>query len=151
MRKGVLFMRKSETQSANAVEKTIAVVLGGLIALGIAVLVLLAAAAAVSAGVLREDTAVQGTAAACIIGCFLGGLITCVKWGNCSLIAGLSAGAACFLLLLAVSLLISDGLELGLHALTELACCLCGGAAAGLLCGRKRHGKKAAVRRKVRA
>ena len=137
MREGVLFMRKSETQSANAVEKTIAVVLGGLIALGIAVLVLLAAAAAVSAGVLREDTAVQGTAAACIIGCFLGGLITCVKWGNCSLIA--------------VSLLISDGLELGLHALTELACCLCGGAAAGLLCGRKRHGKKAAVRRKVRA
>ena len=143
-------MRKSETQSVNAVELTVAVVLGGLLALAAALLVLTIAAAAVSAGVLREDIAPQVTAAACLLGCFTGGIFTCLRWKSRSLFGGLAVGAACYLLLLTVSLVTaSDGLELGLHALTELACCLCGGGLAGLVCSRRgKRGPKHPVSRK---
>ena len=49
----------------------------------------------------------------------------------------------CYLLILAVGLLMSDALELGGQALIELAGCLCGGALAGMLGG---HEEKEAVR-----
>ena len=56
-------------------------------------------------------------------------------------------GAVCCLLTVAVGLLMSDGLTLGVQALIELAGCLCGGALAGVLGGGKRK-KRAPVRKK---
>ena len=53
----------------------------------------------------------------------------------------------CYLLILAVGLLMSDGLTLGVQALVELAGCLCGGALAGMLGGGKRK-KRASGRKK---
>ena len=139
-------MGKAEVQGTNAVQMATGVVLGGLLALGVELVILLLGAMAVSNGIIKEDAVPQLTAAACVLGCFGGGLLACARWKSRRLLGGLAAGAVCYLLILAVSLLMSDGLVLGAQALIELAGCLCGGALAGMLCGSRR--KKRADRRK---
>lgn len=128
-------MGKAEERGTNAVQMATGVALGGLLALGVELIVLLLGALAVSNGILKEDAAPQVTAAACVLGCFIGGVFACARWRSRRLLGGLAAGMLCYLLLLAVGLLMSDGAELGVQALIELAGCLCGGAMAGLLGG----------------
>ncbi|MDE6841870.1 MAG: TIGR04086 family membrane protein [Oscillospiraceae bacterium] len=123
------------------------VVLGGLLALGVELIVLLLGSVAVSNGILKEDAAPQLTAAACVLGCFIGGLLACARWKSRRLLGGLAAGAVCYLLILAVGLLMSDALELGGQALIELAGCLCGGALAGMLGGMRKK-KRSTPRKK---
>ena len=139
-------MGKTEAQGTNAVQMATGVVLGGLLALGVELIVLLLGSVAVSNGILKEDAAPQLTAAACVLGCFIGGLLACARWKSRRLLGGLAAGAVCYLLILAVGLLMSDALELGGQALIELAGCLCGGALAGMLGGMRK--KKRSVPRK---
>ena len=141
-------MRKAEVQGAGAVQTVTAVMLGGLLALGVELMVLLLGAAAVSNGIWKEDAAAQVTAVACVVGCLAGGLLTCTRCGSRRLLAGLAVGAVCCLLILAVGLLMGDGLLLGVQALIELAGCLCGGAIAGMLCSRKTKTKRAPARKK---
>ena len=141
-------MRKAEAQGANAVQMVTAVALGGLLALGIELTVLLLGAAAVSNGILKEDAAIRVTAAACVLGCLAGGLLACSRWSSRRLLAGLATGAVCCLLIVAVGLLMGDGFQFGAQALIELAGCLCGGAVAGLFSGRKRGKKRAPAKKK---
>lgn len=141
-------MRKGETQGANAAQMVTAVVLGGLLALGVELTVLLLGAAAVSRGILKEDAAAQVTAAACVLGCLIGGLLACTRWSSRRLLAGLAAGAVCYLLILAVGLLLGDGFQPGPQALVELAGCLCGGSLAGVFGGRKSKKKRASARKR---
>lgn len=141
-------MRKAEAQGASAVQMTAAMMLGGLLALGVELMILLLGAAAVSRGILRDDAAPQLTAAACVAGCFAGGLLTCTRWQSRRLLAGLATGGVCYLLLLAVGLLMSGGFELCSQALIELAGCLCGGAIAGMFSGRGKRKKKSGNRKK---
>ena len=141
-------MRKAEAQGAGAVQTVTAVMLGGLLALGVELMVLLLGAVAVSNGILKEDAAVQVTAAACVVGCLAGGLLACSRCGSRRLLAGLAVGGVCCLLILAVGLLMGDGLRLGAQALIELAGCLCGGALAGMLCSRKSKKKRASARKR---
>ncbi len=140
-------MGKAETQGTNVVQMITGVTLGGLLALGLELVILLLGSMAVSNGILRESAAPQLTAAACVLGCFGGGLLACSRWRSRRLLGGLAAGAVCFLLILAVGLLMSDKLVLGTQALIELAGCLCGGALAGLLGGGRRK-KRASGRKK---
>ena len=141
-------MRKTEAQGANAAQMVTAVALGGLLALGVELMVLLLGAAAVSNGILKEDAALQVTAAACVAGCFGGGLLACTHWTSKRLLAGLATGVVCYLLILAVGLLMGDGFQLGAQALIELAGCLCGGAIAGMLCGTGSKKKRVSARKK---
>ena len=141
-------MRKAEAQGDGAVQTVTAVMLGGLLALGVELMVLLLGAAAVSNGILKEGAAAQVTAAACVVGCFAGGLLVCTRCGSRRLLAGLAVGGVCCLLILAVGLLMGDGLRLGAQALIELAGCLCGGAIAGMLCGGKTKKKRASARKR---
>ena len=141
-------MRKAEVPGGGAAQAVTAVMLGGLLALGVALTVLLLGAVAVSGGVLKEDAAAQVTAAACVAGCFVGGLLACTRCSSKRLPAGLAVGGVCCLLIVAVGLLMGDGLKLGAQALIELAGCLCGGALAGMLCGGKSKKKRAAARKK---
>ena len=141
-------MRKAEAHGGSAVQTVTAVMLGGLLALGVELMVLLLGAVAVSNGILKEDAAAQITAAACVVGCLAGGLLASSRCGSRRLLGGLAVGAVCFLLILAVGLLMGDGLQLGAQALIELAGCLCGGAIAGMLCGRKRSKKRTSARKK---
>lgn len=140
-------MGKAEVQGTNAVQMATGVALGGLLALGVELMILLLSALAVSNGVLKEDAAPQITAAACVIGCFCGGLLACARWKSRRLLGGLAVGAVCYLLILAVGLLMSDGIALNAQALIELAGCLCGGALAGML-GSRRKKKRPAARKK---
>ncbi len=140
-------MSKAEAQGTNAVQMATGVALGGLLALGLELIILLLGAVAVSNGILNMDAAPQLTAAACVLGCFGGGLLACAKWKTRRLVGGLATGAVCYLLIVAVGLLMSDGLTLGVQTLIEPAGCLCGGALAGILGGGKRK-KRAAVRKK---
>ena len=140
-------MGKAETQGTNAVQMATGVALGGLLALGVELVILLLGSVAVSNGILKETAALQLTAAACVLGCFGGGLLACARWKSRRVLGGLATGMVCYLLILAVGLLMSDDLVLGTQALIELAGCLCGGALAGLL-GRGRKKKRAAVRKK---
>ena len=141
-------MRKAEVQGMNAAQTVTVVMLGGLLALGVELMVLLLGAIAVSNGILKEGAAAQVTAAACVVGCLAGGLLACSRCGSRRLLAGLAVGAVCCLLILAVGLLMGDGLRLGVQALIELAGCLCGGAIAGMLCGRSTKKKRASARKK---
>ena len=140
-------MGKAEMQGTNAVQMATGVVLGGLLALGVELMSLLLGSLAVSNGILKEDAAPQLTAAACVLGCFGGGLLACARWKSKRLLGGLAAGAVCYLLILAVGLLMSDELVLGVQALVELAGCLCGGALAGMLGGGRRK-KRGSGRKK---
>ncbi len=140
-------MGRSESQGTNAVQMATGVALGGLLALGVELVILLLGALAVSRGILKETAAPQLTAAACVLGCFAGGLLACARWKSRRLLGGLAAGVVCYLLILAVGLLMNDSLELGSQALIELAGCLCGGALAGLL-GRGKRKKRVSNRKK---
>lgn len=140
-------MGRSEPQGTNAVQMATGVALGGLLALGVELMILLLGALAVSKGILKQDAAPQLTAAACVLGCFGGGLLACARWKSRRLLGGLAAGAVCYLLILAVGLLMSDSLALGGQALVELAGCLCGGALAGLVSGGRKK-KRPSARRK---
>ena len=141
-------MRKAEAQGSGAAQAVTAVMLGGLLALGVELTVLLLGAVAVSNGILKEDAAAQVTAAACVVGCLAGGLLACTRCGSRRLLAGLAVGAVCCLLILAVGLLMGDGLRLGAQALIELAGCLCGGAIAGVLCGGRSKKKRTSSRKR---
>ena len=141
-------MRKAEAQGGVGVQAVTAVMLGGLLALGVAMMVLLLGAVAVSNGILKEDATAQVTAAACVAGCFVGGLLACTRCESKRLPAGLAVGGVCCLLIAAVGLLMGDGLRLGAQALIELAGCLCGGALAGMLCAGRTKKKRTPARKK---
>lgn len=72
---------------------------------------------------------------ACVLGGFSGGVLTVKRCGSRALLAGLAAGGACFLLLLTGGLLFfADTVSMDQGGLGLLSGCLCGGAAAGILC-----------------
>lgn len=138
-------MHKTETrQAGGAARLTLALALGGLLALGIELIVLLLGAVAVSRGILRPDASAQVTAAACLLGCLIGGSFACRSWPTRRLLVGLGTGCVCFVLILAVALLMGDNFEIGLQGLIELAACLVGGGLAGLLAGRGKKRRKRA-------
>ncbi len=139
-------MHRAEERDAGAVHMTAGVFLGGLLALGVEIVFLLFGSIAISNGILKEDATLQITAAACVIGCLIGGWLTCAWWPARRLLAGLAAGAVCFLLILAVGLLSGEELSLGVQAMIELAGCLCGGAISGLLSRGKKRKKKGNAR-----
>lgn len=139
-------MRKTETRQGRGIAQNIfALFWGALLALGVELIVLLLGSIAVSAGVLKADATAQVTAVACLIGCFIGGVFTCVRWGARRLPAGVLTGLMCFVLILIVALVSGSKPEIGAQALVELAGCVVGGGLAGILSVR---GKK--KKRKVR-
>lgn len=138
-------MHRSEMQSVGIVGATAALLLGGLLALGAALLLLVLGAAAISKGMLGKDMSVQITVIACMIGCLAGGRFSCRAFRTGRLLAGISTGAVCFILILAIGLL-SGNLEPGTQWFAELAACLCGGGVAGIP-GKRRKKKKAAAKR----
>lgn len=137
-------MRKAE-HSKGGSHKLFTLLLGALLAFGIELVVLLLGAVAVSSGILREDVTMQTTAAACLLGCLLGGAFAAAQWDSRRLFAGLLTGLICYLFIIAIALISKGGIEFGTQALVELAGCLIGGGLAGVIGGRKKH--KRQVRR----
>lgn len=123
------------------------VALGGGVALGVELLVLLAGAAAISAGLVRENAQLQLVALACVLGCLVGGVVCACRWPARKLLGGLAAGLTCAVLLWLVSAARGGGQVLEVRGLVVVASCVCGGALAGLLCLRFGRRKPANPRR----
>lgn len=120
---------------------------GGIMAGGAAVLLLLGSAFLLSAGVLREEWAGGVVSAACVFSSLCGGLYSVSRLPNRPLAAGLGVGG-----ILSALLLLAGGLAWGRPALgfdqaRHLCACLCGGGMAGILgAPRKKKRKKSAAR-----
>ena len=138
-------MHRSETQGGHVVKTTTTLLLGGVLALGVALLLLVLGAVAISNGILGKEMSTQITVIACVIGCLIGGRFSCHTFRAGRLLAGTSTGFVCFVLILTVGLL-SGNIEPGTQWFVELAACLCGGGAAGVL-GKRRKKKKSPVKR----
>lgn len=139
-------MRKAgEEQGVRLVQVMTAILLGGLLALAVSMSVLLLCAIGISNGWLGETSIEQLAIAACVLGGFFGGILTVKRCGSRALLAGLAAGGTLFLLLLTAGLLLfTESVSMDQGGLGILSGCLCGGAAAGLLCAapkRKRRGR----------
>lgn len=127
------------------------VALGSAVAVVVELLVLLLGAVAISGGVLREDSQLQLVALGCVLGSLVGGMVCACGWPARKLLGGLAVGAVCDVLIWVTSLVQGGGRVTDPRALVVLACCLCGGALAGLLClkftAKRPSGKSPAVRR----
>lgn len=136
------FMRKTEVRPKNSGgRRALGLLLGGLLALGVELVILLLGSAAVSLGVLRNDATIQITAVACIIGGFVGGSFVCAQWTRQRLLAGILTGVVCILLIMLLALIGGNG-KFGTQMLVELASCLVGGGLAGALAGKKKKKHK---------
>lgn len=127
---------KGGERSSGLVTMTVASLLGGAMAAVITLLLLLLCSVAISSGIIGQSLELQVIIAACVIGSFCGGRLTRRRWGCRQLIAGLSAGAVFFLILLTISLIGYETVDIGGAGLGVMAGCLCGGAIAGLLGGK---------------
>ena len=129
-------MRKTgEEQGVRWLQVMTAVLLGGLLSLAVCLVVLLLCSVAISNGWLGETSMDKLAIVACVLGGFSSGVLTVKRCGSRALLAGLAAGGACFLLLLTGGLLFfADTVSMDQGGLGLLSGCLCGGAAAGILC-----------------
>ena len=148
MWKGVLFLRKDDVKPGGPTQMVLGVALGGVVAIVVELLVLLAGAAAISSGLLRENAQLQLVAMACVLGGLVGGLVCACRWPARKLLGGLAAGLTCGVLLWIISAARGGGQVLEVRGLVVLTSCLCGGALAGLLCLRFGRKKPASVRRR---
>ena len=119
-----------------------ALILGALLALGIALVVILLGSLAVSGGILKPDAGEQIAVASCVIGCFLGGRFACGRWSSKRIVAGLLTGVSCFLLILLISSLTDGDIKPGSQAVIECVGCLLGGGISGILAGGKKKKRR---------
>ena len=135
-------MHKTET-GRNRGQLVKALILGALLALGLALIMILLGSVAVSVGIFKPDAGEQIAVAACVIGSILGARLACAQWSSKRIVAGLLTGVLCFLLILLISLLTGGELKPGSQALIECAGCLLGGGISGILAGgRKKKRRK---------
>ena len=125
--------KRGETGQRPWLRATLAALRGGLLACGAAVLLLLAAACLISAGVAGERWLAGVVPGACVAGSLLGGLYAVSRSGRRSLAVGLGTGITLFLLLLCGGLLLYDAAGLERDGAGILCACLCGGGLAGVL------------------
>ena len=124
--------RKEEEQGALLLRCVTGVLLGGAVAFAAALLALLAASFAISAGAVGEALSGRITVAACVLGGFCGGMLAVRRCGCRALAVGLAAGAAFFLILLTIGVLAFRSAPQEGRAVLLLCACLCGGGLAGL-------------------
>ena len=129
------------------VKVTTALLLGGLLALGAALLLVVLGAAAISNGILDKGMSAQITVIACVVGCMVGGGFSCRTCRTGRLLVGAGTGAVCYLLIFTIGLLSGD-IEPGPQWFVELVACLCGGGAVGVLKKRRKKKKSPAKRSK---
>lgn len=135
-------MTKTEHEARGIVELIGNILLGGILALGICCVLLFLAAAAISAGWLGEGLIRQITAAGCAVGTACGALCAILRCKGKTLIVGLAVAVVFFLLLLTVGAVVYGELSLEQGSILRLCASLCGGGAAGLLCGRPKKKKR---------
>ncbi len=136
--------RAGEEQGVKWTHVMTAIIIGGLLSLTVCLIILLLCSIGISNGWLRETSMDKLAIVSCVIGGFSGGVLTVRQCGSRALLAGLAAGGAFFLLLLTGGLLFfAETVCIDQGGLGLLSGCLCGGAAAGILCaGPKRKRRR---------
>ena len=124
--------RKEEDQGALLLRCLIWVLLGGAAAFAVALLVLLGASFAISAGAVGEELGGRITVAACVLGAFCGGMLAVGRCGARALPVGVATGAAFFLILLTIGVLAFQSAPQEGRGVLLLCAWLCGGAGARL-------------------
>lgn len=142
--------KREEEQSAWILQSGKAVLFGGVIAFIIGILFLFAVSFGISEGWLDTEGEYGLCVLACVLGSFLGGLVAVRKSIGRRLPIGVAVGLVMFLLELTGGILFLEMFSLENGAVGLLGGSLCGGAAAGILSGGKRHskGKRRSVKRR---
>lgn len=121
----------------------VSLLLGGGVALLCAVLMLLAASAALSAGLISQSCQSQLVIGVVLFSAFFGGIVGKRGWEHKKLIAGVLSGVVFFLMLAVIGLLGYSGYNLMQYGIGNLISSVCGGAMAGMLNGKQgRRGKR---------
>ena len=134
-------MQKSSRATQKVSRPVIAIVIGGGIAFLFSFLVLLGAAAALSAGKLPESLSAAVAVGAVAVGSCLGGIAATVRSGSRSPLAGVLAGVICGLVWLLSGLLSGGELSL-IGTLRTLAASVGGGLVGGLLVPKPKKRRK---------
>lgn len=133
--------KKEEEQSAKVVRYLTGILLGGMVAFAVSLVLLFGASLLVSSGRIAEERMGQVTVAACVIGAFCGGIFAVRQCQVRALAVGLATGGVFFLLLLTIGVVAFQAVPQE-NGFVLLLGCLCGGAAAGLLCRMAKPKKK---------
>lgn len=137
--------KQEQRQSAMWLSGMMDLLKGGALGGCAALVVLLAAACLIWAGLLSNGMGSSAVTAACLVGGFVSGMFAVRRESIAPLAGGIGAGMVLFLLLLCVGVLVYDALP-GLHSGGVVAgACLCGGGLSGVLYrsgGGKKHRKR---------
>lgn len=135
-------MTKTEHDGKDLIGLLGNILLGGVSALAVCGALLFCAAAAISAGWLKEGIMTQLTVTCCVVGTGCGAFIAIHRVKKRQLVVGLLVSAVFFLLLLTVGVLVYRDITFEQGALAQLCGSLCGGAVVGLLYRRPNKKKR---------
>lgn len=135
-------MRKEEEQGVWAVKAMAQVLLGGVIATAASLLFLFVCAVLISQGVLGQEHTNTMAVSACVVGSLVGGVFAVSRCKGRSMIVGLLTGAALFLILLTLGVLLYQTVSLEDGGVPLGCACLCGGALAGLFGARPKKKRR---------
>ena len=137
---------RSAQRQVSPAHRCIGLIAGVMLSLGMQLLVALVGSIMISALWFRADSTQQIATAACLIGCFVGGILVCRIWGDRRLSAGVLTGMLSFGVMLSLAFLVGD-VSLNGHSLAELAGCLIGGILAGICSASQKRRPKYIKRR----
>lgn len=134
---------REETRGTQLVGTAASILIGAAMALGVCCLLLLAAAAGISAGKIPANAMGTAVIVCCALSALVGGAFAVGRGEGPPILIGLLTGVALCFLLLAVGWAAFTGLSFGKESLGVLMAALLGGALSALLPrGRKRRRKK---------
>jgi len=137
-------MRKTEEeqQGTKVLYAIGSVIMGGVLAMIIALAFLFLCSICISNGWLKEGSMTPLTIGSCIIGSLFGGGLAVKRCKSRTLIIGLCTGGVFFLIILTISVFFYENAAPDTGTLGLLAGSLCGGALSGLLGGGKSNKKR---------
>lgn len=133
--------KRQREQENTWIGLTVALLRGGAVAVGVAILLLLVCAAAVSARWLGQQAMERCVVLSCVTASLIGSAVSVWKHREQALPLGLATGGMQFLLLLFLGILLYENAPVLQRVPGILCACLCGGAMAGIL-GRKTKKKR---------
>lgn len=147
-------MRKEENgRAGKAPWSPVGLATGTMVSLGACILFLTLASFGIWAGWIDEALIGQLTVTSCVLGAFIGGVISARYSPGKTVLTGIAVGATMALLLYLIGNVVYGAVEIDENAAILILGCLCGGILAGTICGRhpmrkRREGERSRKRRR---